>query len=179
MPLNSEHTEASFSPNSTYLFCSQLAQVPRSADLAIFVSTTTMITMTMTTRLITLPLTHVHGVTSHTLLTTIIISWLYMYMYMVLAQQAFAHVTYMGPCVDKATMVFRSLMKSALSLWGYSASINSASFIISSSYNNNYYYTYNSVYRLKTQWHNICRCIHHLRSRYKCTHVITKQWHYC
>ena len=43
-----------FSPNSTYSLCLQLAQVPRSPDLAIFVSTTT----TMTTQPITLPLAH-------------------------------------------------------------------------------------------------------------------------
>ena len=41
-----------------YSLCLQLAQVPRSADLAIFVPTTT----TMTTWLITLPLAHVRGV---------------------------------------------------------------------------------------------------------------------
>ena len=54
MPLDSERTEASFLPNSTYLLCLQLSQVPRSPDLAIFVSMTT----TMTTRPITLPLAH-------------------------------------------------------------------------------------------------------------------------
>ena len=38
MLLDSECTEASFSPNSTYSLCSQLGQVPRFPDLAIFVS---------------------------------------------------------------------------------------------------------------------------------------------
>ena len=37
VPLNSKHTEGSFSPSS---LCLQLVQVPRSPDLAIFVSTT-------------------------------------------------------------------------------------------------------------------------------------------
>ena len=36
MLLDSEHTEASFSPNSTYSLCVQLAQVRTSPDLAIF-----------------------------------------------------------------------------------------------------------------------------------------------
>ena len=56
MPLNSEHAEASFSPNSTYPLCLQLAQVPRSPDLVNFVSMTTM------TQPIALPLAHSHGV---------------------------------------------------------------------------------------------------------------------
>ena len=52
MLLNFKYTEASFSPNSTDSLRLQLAQLPRSLDLAIFVSTTT--TM-MTTQPITLP----------------------------------------------------------------------------------------------------------------------------
>ena len=54
MSLNSEHTEASFSPNSTYLLCLQYGQVPIRPDLVIVVST-----MTTTTRPITL---HARGV---------------------------------------------------------------------------------------------------------------------
>ena len=41
MPLESKHTEASISPNLTDLLYLQLTEVPRSPDLAIFVSTTT------------------------------------------------------------------------------------------------------------------------------------------
>ena len=37
VPLDSKRTEASFSPNLTDLLCLQLAQVPRSPDLVIFV----------------------------------------------------------------------------------------------------------------------------------------------
>ena len=58
MPLDSKHTEASFSPNSTYSLCLQLTQMPRSPDVAIFVSITT----TTTTQPITLPFVHVCGV---------------------------------------------------------------------------------------------------------------------
>ena len=58
--LNSVHTEASFSPNSTKSMYLQLAQVPRSLDLVI-VSMTTMTTTTMTEP-IALPLAHTHGV---------------------------------------------------------------------------------------------------------------------
>ena len=59
MPLNSEHIEASFSPNLTYSMSLQLAQVPRSPEMGIFVSMTT---TTMMIRLITLPRTHACGV---------------------------------------------------------------------------------------------------------------------
>ena len=59
MPLDSEQTEASFSPNLTYSLRLQLAQVPRPSDLAIFVSTTA---TTTTTRPITLPLAYARGV---------------------------------------------------------------------------------------------------------------------
>ena len=58
MSLDPKHTEASFSPHSTDLLNLQLAQVPTSPDLAIFVSMMT----TMTTRPITLPLAHACGV---------------------------------------------------------------------------------------------------------------------
>ena len=50
---DSKHTEASFSPNSTDLLLLQLAQMPRSPDLAVFVSTTM---ATTTTEPTTLPL---------------------------------------------------------------------------------------------------------------------------
>ena len=36
MLLNSKHSEASFSPNSTNLLCLRVAKVPRCRDLAIF-----------------------------------------------------------------------------------------------------------------------------------------------
>ena len=55
MPLKYKHTGASFSPSSTDSLPLQLTQVPRSPDLAIFVS------MTMTEP-ITLPLERVCGV---------------------------------------------------------------------------------------------------------------------
>ena len=61
MPLNSKHTEASFSTNLTDSLYLQLVQVPRSADSAIFVSMT-MITMTTTIEPITLTLAHAHRV---------------------------------------------------------------------------------------------------------------------
>ena len=57
VPLDSKHTEASFSPNWTNSLSLQLAQVSRSPDLANFVSMTT-----MTTEPITLPLAHACGV---------------------------------------------------------------------------------------------------------------------
>ena len=40
MPLDSKHTEANFSPNSTDLLLLQFAQVPRPPDLVVGVSTT-------------------------------------------------------------------------------------------------------------------------------------------
>ena len=57
MPLDSKHTEASFSPKSTDWLRLQLTQLPRSRDLVIFVPTTT-----MTTQPIALPLVHARGV---------------------------------------------------------------------------------------------------------------------
>ena len=61
MSLNSEYPEASFSPNSTYWLCLQLAQVPRSQDLVIFVSTMKITIMMI--QPITLPLNaHARGV---------------------------------------------------------------------------------------------------------------------
>ena len=55
MPLYSNHSEASFSPNWTDLLCLQVAKVPRCWDLAIF-----LLTMTTTmTEPITLSLAHV------------------------------------------------------------------------------------------------------------------------
>ena len=62
MPLDFEHTEASFSPHSTHSSRLQVAQVPRCWDQVIFVSTMT--TTTTMTELITLPLVHAHGVMS-------------------------------------------------------------------------------------------------------------------
>ena len=63
MPLEFKRAEASFSPNSTDMLPIQLTQMPRSPDLAIFVSTTTTTTTTMTTT--TQPIftpVHAHGV---------------------------------------------------------------------------------------------------------------------
>ena len=60
--LDSKHTEARFSPNSTDSLCFLVAQVPRPPDMAIFLLTTTT-TTTTTTRPITLPLAHARGVT--------------------------------------------------------------------------------------------------------------------
>ena len=56
MPLNSEHAEANFSPNSTYSLCLQLAQVSRSPDLV------NLVNFVSATQLIALPLVHVCGV---------------------------------------------------------------------------------------------------------------------
>ena len=61
MSLDLNHTEASFLPNWTDSRYLQVAQVPRSGDMAIFE-----LTMTTTTLPITLPLVHVHGVITHT-----------------------------------------------------------------------------------------------------------------
>ena len=36
MPLDSKHSEASFSPNSTDMLCLRVAKVPRCQDLVIF-----------------------------------------------------------------------------------------------------------------------------------------------
>ena len=58
MPLDSEHTEASFSPKLTYSLYLQFGQVPKSPDLVIFVSMTMTTTTTTTKRPITLPLVH-------------------------------------------------------------------------------------------------------------------------
>ena len=58
MPLDSKHSEASFSSNSTDLLCLWVANVPRCQDLVIFLLTKT----TTTTEPITLPLVHARGV---------------------------------------------------------------------------------------------------------------------
>ena len=58
----SKDIDASFSSNSTNSLRLQFTQVPRSPDLAIFVSTTITMTIKMTQMIITLPLTHVPGV---------------------------------------------------------------------------------------------------------------------
>ena len=60
MPLDSKHPEASFSPTSTDSLYFQVAEVPKSQDLVIFLWTTT----TTTTRPITLSLAHARGVIS-------------------------------------------------------------------------------------------------------------------
>ena len=49
MPLDSKYTEPSFLPNSTVLLLLQLAQMPRSPDWAISVSTKTAMTTTQPT----------------------------------------------------------------------------------------------------------------------------------
>ena len=51
-PLPLQHSEASFSPNSTDLLCLWVAKVPRCRDLAIFL----LLTMTMTTNWLLYPL---------------------------------------------------------------------------------------------------------------------------
>ena len=56
--LDSKHAEASLLQNSTDLLCLQLAQVPRSPDLAVSTTTTTM----TTTKQITLLLAHARRV---------------------------------------------------------------------------------------------------------------------
>ena len=58
MSLDSKHAEARFSPNATDSLYLLVAQVPRPRDMAIFVLTTT----TITIRPITLPLAHARGV---------------------------------------------------------------------------------------------------------------------
>ena len=57
MSLDSKHTEAHSSPNSTDSLYLLVTQVPRPCDMAIFV-----LTITTTTQPITLPLAHAHGV---------------------------------------------------------------------------------------------------------------------
>ena len=61
MPLDSKHTKANFSPNSIDLLHLQLAQVPRSPDLALILSKTT-----TTTQTIFVPLGHVRRVINNT-----------------------------------------------------------------------------------------------------------------
>ena len=61
MSFDSKQTETRFSPNATDSLCLRITKVPRPRDMAIFVLTTTI----TTTRPITLPLAHAHGVINY------------------------------------------------------------------------------------------------------------------